>query len=368
MKHLFLFFMLLSLGITNTFAQTKKLTRNNINEWIQQKKPLFLTGHSNSHILKEENDSEQALDELKGNFPDDFIIVDVGSSEDEIIYSSVAIINETYGELTMLNMGTKAAIYPISITNDSIVICVSNPSNTESRQKILFNLSAIEKGEVSARPVEFEQKNMQKYFFTTRNVSNLNDLPTIKCIFNRALDNYLIPNEFTKQDYLSSYVNEYRANLTPNINQSSAATGNEFYIDFAIKLNNYDFDSSSFPIDLEELEGISKSFDNYPLGVSFNFSNNPFVVDAHHFHAKFVDLDGRSMNYSNYTLFRRSFNLAINNQKARDIASKLNEERTATLRLFISPIKIKPATATNKSSDCASIIVPFTFEKYELIL
>lgn len=368
MKNLFLFFMLLSLGMANTFAQTKKLTRNNINEWILQKKPLFLTGNSNSQILKEESDSEQALDELRGNFPDDFIFINQSPVEDEIIYSSVALFEESYSELTMLTIGTKAAIYPISITNDSIVICVSNPSNTDSRQKILFNLSAIEKGEISARPVEFEEKNIQKYFFTTRNISNLNDLSTLKCVVNRALDTYLIPNEFTKQDYLSSYLNEYKAKLTPNINQSSASIRSEFYIDFSIKLNNYDFDSSTFPIELEQLDGVSKSFENYPVGVSFNISNNPFVIDAYHFHARFVDLQGRSLNYSNNTHFKSSFDLAMNNQKARDIASKLNEERTATLRLYLSPIKIKSATSTPKTSDCDSIRVPFTFDTYELIL
>lgn len=371
MKYLTLFYLFFLIAGHKNYAQTEKLTKYNIKEWIDQKKPVFITGISTVSDSKPKT--------TPAHLHNAFSFIDKTNlqSNQTNVYSSIAYLKEHYhNELYLLPQGTKGAVYPISIINDSIIICLSNPSNPEKRPLIVFSSSAIERGEISGRPIEFEENNIINFIYSIRNAITVSDLSNLECLVESILKKYNIQNEFTLQDYLAAYVNEYqtliRKSNTLTTRNNDKNNPNDYYIDFTISIENFDFTSSTFPIYLKQIDKVSKTFEGYSENINFYFLNE-FIVDKSHFSSIYSDLDGsKENNYyqgNNDKLnLNYKMNIPMNIQKARELANKLNENRIATLRLYLSPLKYRQNSKKPLFANCETIIVPFTTENYQIVL
>jgi hypothetical protein len=293
----------------NSNRVVSKNTNSNkgfINGLVSNKKPFFLTRKSGEF-----------------NYFD--------SESDEYEYSFLYQL-ETYdpNELRAVPLSFKQVLYPVKSINDSI-IQVKSYSDTY----FLSTKKAIEYGEISELPIEFEDSNLDPivyYFKSINNKSNINN--TIKCYVDSVLDKYDWLNEFVKYDYSNLITQK----VIENVN-SYQISNDHFYKVYESNFEVFNFDSKTFSVNLNKLLSQSDFFNN-------DFKNQLFIENS---------INSKNWIYDN-------FDFDCSNEEARKITDLFDFDRNAIVTLELKYIN------NLNSCDCNSCDYQNNFKVKSLII
>lgn len=247
------------------------LNKNNIQDWINNKKPLFVTGTST------QNNTGSNLSYLFSGLVETPQTLRLDHLSSIKTASAVALICENQDEIevVMAPIGLSVAVYPITIFNDSIVICTRNPKPGNSYNDVnayplndfvFFTKNAIELGEISEVPYEMSSAYLKRFFYSVRNIAQCSpsNPSELKCIIQKFMDKYKWLDEFQKQDYLDKYLEDCSVSYLPLRSQMSRpSTLEPFYVEIKAKLGEYSFEKSAFPFRLGKMTGFSTSLSGW---------------------------------------------------------------------------------------------------------
>lgn len=375
-KHLFIIlFQIFVTQVISVKSQETTLNPFNINEWISNRKPLFLTGTSKSPAF---GNIIPASFEVLNSRIDDY-------KSDEIkglrTASSVALIYK--GELNMAPLDMRISIYPLSIVNDTLIVCTRKPkpgnnyfnlASYDVNDLVIFSINAIELGEVSEIPVEMTYDFLKRFYYSIRNVAEIPDVTSLKCLILDEMKKYEWVDEFVKQDYFNKFQKIYGELLPIRSTMVNPSPMEPFYLDYAVKIEDYSFEKKAFSIKFGKITNTSPSFYAYPckIEISLNqktISGEPLGVEEITFNHSSNDLnEDTDDGYFNDSWGNESY-FYMSPEQARNLVNSLNEKRVIKLRLIVTPRKYQLTKLKPLCDDNGNIIsiIPFEFLRYEIV-
>lgn len=374
-----IFFMGIAL---NVFSQKLIFNKNTISEFISKRYPLFLTGKTKAY-----NTENKPGSDFTNVMPQ--INVDQNpDSEGNNTYSSVVMVYR--GELMKADLKLRAAVYPISVYDDSIVICTLNPrqgsmySNPDSYEKddlVLISMSAYNKGEITELPYEMTPDYAKRFLYSIRNIAKIPDLGSLKCFLTEELNKYNWSNEFVRQDYFDLLQKTYSSLLPLRNDMLLPSYIKPFYVDIAVKLGDYSFDKSTFPINFGKVLKVSPGLNHFSHDIEISFNNrqisgNNLKLDYTLLNPTITKKDSYFENslYANETDIFSNWEydnhmLYIPSEKARSIVNMFEDNRVLFLRLFIEPVRIPLTNQMNICFQERSQLdkIPFVLVSYNII-
>jgi hypothetical protein len=369
----------LFLGISlNSFAQQSELSKSNINQWIDERLPLFITGTSSE--VKDGNNVPAFFSSIAPTLSN----WEVESNKKITTVSSVALIQKN--EIIMAPVGARMSIYPIAIFNDSIIICTRNPKQGteyanikayDINEFVLFTLTAIELGEISDYPFELSKSFISRHFYTLRNQIDFStyDLSGIRCFIKDIINNYIWTDEFVRNDYQEKYINIFSTFLSDENQMERPESLNSIFVDYEAKLGEYSFESNSFPITFGKIDFVSNSLQGYYHNIEFEFGGKEITIPkdrlnpgrtnpSEYNYIESFQIPTQSYEYWNYNTYK----LPVPTNKARELANRLNENRIIRIRIFLDPMS-KPIQVKNKLCSERGIFetVTFVFNSYMIM-
>lgn len=376
-KHLYI--ILLQIFVTQAItvkSQEIRLNPFNINEWISNRKPLFLTGKSKSPGL--ENVIPTSFEVLNSR---------IGGYKSHGINglrtaSSVALVYQ--GELIMAPLEMRTAIYPLSIINDTVIVCTTRPKpgnnysnigSYEVNDLVLFSINAIKVGEVSEIPAEMDAEFLKRFFYTIRNVAEVPNVTALKCFISEEMKKYEWVDEFVRQDYFNKFQKIYGGFLPIRSTMVNPSPMETFYVEYALKIEDYSFEKKAFSIKFGKITKTSPSFLGYPckIEISLNqktFSGEPLEVEKITFNNSSYDFNEEPDEYGYFNENSGQENyFYMSPEQARNLVNSLNEERIIKLRLIVSPKKYQLTKLKPLCDDNGNIlsVIPFEFLRYEIV-
>lgn len=266
-----------NINSTSTSANNLNLDKNLMNKLLLNNKPFFLTRNSGSlnyHNVESDEFEYSFIYQLESDDPN---------------------------ELRSVPLNIKQVLYPVKSINDTI-IQVKSYSDTY----FLSTNNAIEYGEISEFPIEFENHNMEPivfYFKSIKNKSNINNI--VKCYVDSVLDDYNWLNEFVKYDYSNLITQK----ILENINSFQISDDN-FYKEFESSFDVFNFNTNTFKVSLDKLLKQSHFFNN-------DFKNRLYIKNTN---------DNINWIYDN-------FEFVCSNEEARKITDLFDFDRNAIIKL-----------------------------------
>ncbi len=351
------------------FAQMENLSRTNVSEWINNKRPLFITGFSDR--LEYGNNVPQIFSAITSNMQ--------GYRTNNNFKSASYVILFHENELLLSPIGYKTTIYPIKYLNDTIVICTKNPKKGNNyfdigsydlEDLVLFSLTAIDREEVSSQPYEFNSQYIKRLFYTLQYSVNISVGNDYSCIVKDLLNQYNWSDEFIKQDIYNENLESFNQYAAKNLNNEYPSTYEEYFLDYRVKFNDYSFDKNEFPIQFGELVNFSSSLLAYNFDINLSINESFKKIDNSLFHYLendnfdnlFNKLDKANNEYFNYD----EYYLPMSVSDARNLLTKFNDQRVTTIRFYISPIDNKVFEKKQLCSGDSRYFspVPFKIIKY----
>ncbi len=225
-----------------------------------------------------------------------------------------------------VNRYSKLTLYPVQRINDYLVICLSSIDNLNLENPnnlYLVNLKIAENlEEIIEYPAELNISNMMLWqLMNYWNISNSSDL---KCLFNSLIEQnntkYDWKNEFTMKDIIDKKIKDIQS-LKNDRNFISP----EYKLEFKTTLENYNFQTKGFNLELGKLIYYSKYLNSFPLNLLLEFPRNTISFNKNHF----------QVNYNSKQLGDPNVDFYINNkvfyeideEGARKIVDNLNSKR-----------------------------------------
>lgn len=372
-------FYALVLAPLSLIAQDEILNQNNIQNWISKRRPLFITGISK---LNTYGNNVPALFSAIAPSAKNYEVRNINSLKTQ---SAVALIHQE--EILMAPIGLRIAIYPITIFNDSVVVCTRNPkpgnryyeiNSYELNDFVLFTKNAIELNEISGHPYEMSTNYIDRLYYSIRNLIETQNtgMFEVKCFVSAFLDRYKWLDEFLKQDYINQYTIDYKSYQPVLTSMTRPSNLSTLYVEYLVKLNEYSFEQSAFPISLGEIVGISAGLEGFSHDIQYTlndkiididkplFNKGSAGFDEYRFIEQFID-DENDDDFFGY----EKYMLPIAKDEARAIASSLNEDRTIRLRIILEP---SGSQAPQRNSFCGDRgddleRIPFVIQSYKFI-
>lgn len=270
----------------NSGPQTKKIDyeKSNFNYFINNNKPFFLTGKSSNP-------------KKNSNYYD--------SESTELFYNSIYEVENYSNELREILLTKREILYFSRMVNDDIIEAKSK-SKTYYINKIAFDLNQI-----SSSPIELDDNFLipvNLYFSNFK--SNSSIYQSVKCYVKSRLNEYNWKSEFDNEDYVNSVSQKILNNLKLNLGQPVIS----YYKIYNGKFSNYNFESNTYNVDLEEQIEVSDFFKN-------DFNNRLFYKD--------------DRNYNNYV--ENDIQFKCNPTIARQISDLFDSERKLNVKLELIP-------------------------------
>lgn len=212
-------------------------------------------------------------------------------------------------EINKVNYDNNDVLYFNSIYNDTL-IQLKSKSRT-----YLVNLNLNYTKEILSKPLEFSNQYLLPvchYFYKFKNDAGL--LSSIKRYANNEMNKYIWINEFIKQDYINEYYNLI-------LNKINSGNINSEYIVYEVKVDNYNFNTNSFLIHLDEI------LKNAP------FFNTNFKYEIQ------------------YKSRYKTLEFECNQILAREFSESIGNERKAYVKLILTPISVQKICNSNYN-DC----------------
>ncbi len=270
----------------NTALQTKKYNfeKSNFSDFITNNKPIFLTGKSSKPIKNSDYYSDDNT---------------------QLCYNSIYEVENYSNELRKIPLTERDILYFSKIINDAVIEAKSN-DKTYYVYKVAFDYN-----QVSSTPMELNDDFLTPvnlYFSNFKNNSSIQQ--SVKCFVKTRLDEYNWKSEFDKEDYVNLVTQKIVNNLKGDIGQN----GNSYYKIYEGIFGNYNFEGTTYDVELAQQIGVSDFFTN--------------------------DFDYRlyykgDRNYNNY--IQSNLEFKCNPTVARQIADLFDSERKLNIKLELIP-------------------------------
>jgi hypothetical protein len=270
----------------NTTLQTKKYNfeKSNFSDFIDNNKPIFLTGKSSNPLKKSDYYDDDNL---------------------ELCYNSIYEVEKYSNELRKIPLTERDVLYFSRVINDVVIEAKSN-SRTYYVYKVAFDYN-----QVSSTLIELNDDFLipvNLYFSNFKNNTSIQQ--SVRCYAKSRLDDYNWKSEFDKEDYVNLVTNKILNNLKSIIGQN----GNSYYKIYEGIFGSYNFENNTYNVDLSQQIGVSDFFKN-------DFDNRIFYKG--------------DRNYNNYV--QESIEFKCNPTIARQIADLFDSERKLNIRLELIP-------------------------------
>jgi TonB family protein len=275
---------------------------------ISSKTPIF----SKPKIVREINTSNN---EIESTFYNGIVYLDRNDKKHPVVRSK------------------KMQLFPLEMLSNDIVYCVNRirQNGYEEDEYYLLNVNVVAKyDEISLMPAEFSLSSADFLsLFTNFNSISLSQL---NCFFSDLITessgNYTWSDEFQKQDFIQSKINQLNQNKYQTINQKK-----DYYVTLRGSLGEYDFQSNSFPVRVIYLSDFSPTMVNLPFNVGLDFGDNRDEIAS----GLFSSPTERDKTWKE---FRQLDNIGtitykIDPNLARGLVSRLNEDREVNLKLVL---------------------------------
>lgn len=275
---------------SQTKTQNNTFENSNFTKFINNNKPIFLTGKS-SNPTKESN-----------YYNDDNV---------DLYYNSIFELEKYSNELRQIPIVKREILYFSRILEDDVIEAKSS-SSTYYLYKTAFDFNQI-----SQKPIELDDDFLGPvilYFSNFKTHSSIQQ--SVKCYVKDRLNNYNWNSEFDKEDYINIVTQKILTNLKSNLGHNNVS----YYKIYEGEFENYNFENNIYHIDLTQLLGVSDFFKN-------DFDSSMYYKGER--------------NYSNYVQER--FEFKCNSTIARQIADLFGSDRKLKIKFELMPI----ATSTN---------------------
>lgn len=347
-------------AIAQSFFASKQI---DIDDYLKNKKPLFLTGTSLSPA--EFNVYPMQMEYYLG---EDNLDRSHGPSLQA--YSSVSMLIGDEVFLPPLNF--VASLFPIAKDADGNIVCVKTPKlgagyyevkNYDKYELFILNFTnAFANNEVSASPKEMDPMVMSDYLKFYGMLPNSNQL-TVRCLLERLTAKYKWVDEFQKREYMNGFVTKYNASnpssvfKQPTLTSQSSATSPLYFVDYVVEFGEYNFENHAYPVTFTTLLNGSVSFNNFPFKLSFNIRDQSFepnlkAIDfnssKNEIRINKLALDSEEKRRQERSYHNRvDFNLPADEVKARTIANSFISDRSMILR-----VNLRPAHKNDTAGSC----------------
>jgi hypothetical protein len=278
------------------------------------------------------------------------IIREINASNNEIdskFYNGIVYIDEKQVKHPVVR-SKKMQLFPMELLSEDIVHCVKRKTQGgyDEDEYYLVNVNVVAKyDEISLMPAEFSLSSAEFLsLFTNFNSISLSQL---NCFFSDLITessgNYTWSDEFQKQDYIQSKINQLNQNKYQTINQKK-----DYYVTLRGTLGEYDFQSNSFPVRVIYLSDFSPTMVNLPFNVGLDFGDIQDEI-ASGFFSSPTEQD------KTWKEFRQLDNIGsitykIDPSLARALVSRLNGNREVNLKLVLK----SSISGDKESLNCSS--------------
>jgi hypothetical protein len=267
---------------SQTKTQNNTFENSNFTEFINNNKPIFLTGKSSNPTKNSD---------YYGNM--------------ELCYNSIFDVENYSNELRKTPLREREILYFSRVLKDEIIEAKSK-SKTYYLYKNAFNFNQI-----SRNPIELDDNFLvpiKLYFSNFKNHSSIQQ--SVKCYVKSRLDDYNWKSEFDKEDYINIVTQKILANLKLNLVQDNSS----YFKIYEGEFGNYNFENNTYNLDLIELIDISDLFKS-------DFNSNMYLKGER--------------NYNNYV--QNGMEFKCNPTIARQIADLFGSERKLNVKLELIP-------------------------------
>lgn len=259
--------------------------KSNFSDFINSKKPFFLTGKSLSPIKNRSYYNNEGF---------------------ELFYNSIYKYDKYSNELEFVSLNNKEILYFSRVINDSIIEAKSN-----SKSYFIYK-KALNINQIKNEPIELDDEYLKPvilYFSNFNNNSNIRN--SIKCYVETKLKDYDWKSEFDKEDYVVLITQK----ILNNINKNNNLKANLFYKEYTAIFGNYNFENNIYDVDISEIIGSSEFFNN-------DFENR----------TEYKSIYGYTKNADN------NLEVKCNPTIAREIATLFDSERKINIRMELIPL------------------------------
>ncbi len=207
----------------------------NLSGFINDKKPIFLIGKITPRNEYENENEDGEYSNVNGDYFENIYV-------------------KQYDELKLFSLNKRVQLYFSSFINDTIIEAIS----TNSETYYIFK-SALYSNQLSSLPVEFNDDNLEPvlmYFSKFKTNPNLQN--SLRCFVESKLSRYTWKTEFDFKDNSDLLIKK----ILSGLNQSVVNNYDKYYRIYNGKFRIYDFENTSFTVDLVKLLGNSRLFQN----------------------------------------------------------------------------------------------------------